>query len=65
MPVPDPADVIDAFRETRAFFGNDAPFVPAHHHREFCPIPNSHGVGPATAEFQKLVESGTVRKTTV
>jgi len=33
----------------------------AHCRRALCPIPNGHGVGPATTEFQKLVNYGTVR----
>jgi hypothetical protein len=44
----------------RPNFGDDSTCVPAHHPPALGPVPNSHEVGGATFEFQKLVDSGTV-----
>jgi hypothetical protein len=49
------------FRETQAFSGTDALGVQAPRSRALRPVSNSRELGRAPIEFQKLVESGTVR----
>jgi len=64
---PRPANLVvtsAAFPITQTFFGSDSLSVAAHRYRAICPLSNRREFDLMKIEFQKLVDSGTVRKRT-
>ena len=56
--------LLAAFPITQTFFGSDSLSVAAHRYRAICPLSNRREFDLMKIEFQKLVDSGTVRKRT-